>query len=294
MTQKKIVSLRMEDINPFVRHIKLKYFRHEAPEGLSTGMRAIYDHQFLYVFEGKGLIEIEGNLFHPQRGDLFFIEPTQKHCIVSNVETPLVLLGIQFDFSKNNSDKKYMLPAVALEKFNFDNVIENVTFIDFEGFRPNLFFENPSRVEDALTEMANEYRMQKRYCSDRINALMLAFIFYVARYSSPGKPVKEKPQKAVESIIDYIHKNFNKPVSVREVAALFHFHPSYINKLMIYHTSVPVHQYIINLRICKALELLNTTDKTVDEIANLVGFEPNYFSKVFKKKVGRCPSHGRH
>lgn len=49
--------------------------------------------------------------------------------------------------------------------------------------------------------------------------------------------------------------------------------------------------YLTDLRMEKALELLNTTDEKTYQIAARIGYEdPNYFSYVFKKRFGVSPS----
>ena len=55
-----------------------------------------------------------------------------------------------------------------------------------------------------------------------------------------------------------------------------------------YNTTI--HQYLLNYRLKKATELLINDELNVKEIAYFCGFEdPNYFSKVFKKRYGRSP-----
>ena len=53
-------------------------------------------------------------------------------------------------------------------------------------------------------------------------------------------------------------------------------------------------QYLTNVRLEKAKELLKNTDAKTYEIAEKVGFsEPNYFSFIFKKNIGLSPSQYR-
>ena len=55
-----------------------------------------------------------------------------------------------------------------------------------------------------------------------------------------------------------------------------------------YNTTI--HQYLLDYRLKKATELLINDELNVKEIAFFCGFEdPNYFSKVFKKRYGRSP-----
>jgi len=66
---------------------------------------------------------------------------------------------------------------------------------------------------------------------------------------------------------------------------------SKFRKLFKSETGYSPHQYHLNLRICKAKELLQTTQLNIKEITYQTGFESEfYFSKLFRKKVGVSPS----
>jgi AraC-like DNA-binding protein len=50
-------------------------------------------------------------------------------------------------------------------------------------------------------------------------------------------------------------------------------------------------EYLRMIKMKEAAKLLSTTNKTVSEISNYVGFkDSNYFSKTFKKHFGKTPS----
>ena len=50
-------------------------------------------------------------------------------------------------------------------------------------------------------------------------------------------------------------------------------------------------QYITSIRMTKAKELLETTDLTINEIGDLIGYQNAlYFSRIFKKTVGTAPT----
>ena len=56
------------------------------------------------------------------------------------------------------------------------------------------------------------------------------------------------------------------------------------------YTGMTPKEYINNIRISRAKELLVNTDMTMSEIAERTGFyDQNYFSRMFKKHTGSCP-----
>lgn len=59
-------------------------------------------------------------------------------------------------------------------------------------------------------------------------------------------------------------------------------------------TGEPPNAFIRKIRLHRAMELLETTDRNVSEIAYEVGFnDPNYFSRAFNKAFGKAPSEYR-
>ena len=67
--------------------------------------------------------------------------------------------------------------------------------------------------------------------------------------------------------------------------------PAYFSTLFKKEMSQTYVAYLTDLRLNKAVELLNTTDYKTYVIAEMVGYqEQNYFSYVFKKKFGIPPT----
>ncbi|QOR34989.1 helix-turn-helix transcriptional regulator [Clostridium sp. 'deep sea'] len=90
---------------------------------------------------------------------------------------------------------------------------------------------------------------------------------------------------------EVITNNYVDPLSVEQLAKYVELN-SYKLKVgfkKIYHTTI--YGYIRNLRMIKAKEYLESGEKSVIEVANLVGYaNPSHFSAAFKKKYGINPS----
>lgn len=70
--------------------------------------------------------------------------------------------------------------------------------------------------------------------------------------------------------------------------------PNYFSSLFKKEIGQSTVNYITNLRISKAKELLEKTDKSVVGIAELIGYnDSNYFFRVFKKNAGVTPQQYR-
>ena len=83
-------------------------------------------------------------------------------------------------------------------------------------------------------------------------------------------------------------------LSVELVCEHLHISQSYFSSIFKQATGQSFVQYLTDLRMDRALELLRETDSKTYEIAQRIGYdEPNYFSYVFKRKFGESPSQYR-
>lgn len=89
---------------------------------------------------------------------------------------------------------------------------------------------------------------------------------------------------------NYIERHLGEDLSRNKLAELACLNPSYLARLFRSRTGYSLVDYITKRKIEKVREMLLTTDKTVSEIANELGYtNMPYFSKVFKKETGCTP-----
>ncbi len=90
---------------------------------------------------------------------------------------------------------------------------------------------------------------------------------------------------------EYMQENYgDEELSVEKVSRILHVSPNYFSSLFKKETQVPFIAYLTDIRMKKAVELLDKTDDKSYMIAEKVGYsDPNYFSHVFKKHYGVSP-----
>ena len=101
----------------------------------------------------------------------------------------------------------------------------------------------------------------------------------------------EKSTRTIAVAKEYILKNYNNDISLDDVSREVNISPYYFSKLFKDETGEGFVEYLTNLRIEKAKELLSGTSYSMKEICQMVGYtDPNYFSRIFKKNVGVTPT----
>jgi len=99
----------------------------------------------------------------------------------------------------------------------------------------------------------------------------------------------------ISELISRIKMVPNLDMSVSECAAFCNMSKAHFTRMFKRTTGLPPVQFMLGLRIDRAKELLDFTDKSIGEIAEASGFpNQNYFARIFKKAMGISPSQYRH
>ena len=112
---------------------------------------------------------------------------------------------------------------------------------------------------------------------------------------NPEKEKNPKEKETFNRIIAYIHKNYsNSDLSMRDIGELFGLNASYLSRRFKSHYGVSIFDFLTNTRIDKGKELLTETDKSINQIAEAVGFNSSAsLIRAFKKSENITPGEYR-
>ncbi|MEG7531482.1 MAG: helix-turn-helix transcriptional regulator [Hungatella sp.] len=96
-----------------------------------------------------------------------------------------------------------------------------------------------------------------------------------------------------EEVTAYIRQHYAK-ITIRDLATTFHFQEDYFNRLIKLRTGLTYSEYVQHIRLSQAEFLLKTTNQSIEQIADRVGYHnKGYFYKIFKEKYHMTPSRYR-
>lgn len=100
----------------------------------------------------------------------------------------------------------------------------------------------------------------------------------------------EEQQDLVSRIRFYIQDHLDGDTSLTAIAEHFHFSREYLLRVFKKESGITILQYINDIKINKAKELLKNPELPIKEIAQLLGFNSTgYFIRFFKSKMGISP-----
>lgn len=109
-----------------------------------------------------------------------------------------------------------------------------------------------------------------------------------------GNTNEESVNHKVSKAKEYILKNYKKPIRLIDVANFLELNPAYFSRIFRQKTGVCFVDYLAEIRINKAIELLKNSNMNISEISEEVGFvRSRYFTEIFKKRKGMTPSEYR-
>lgn len=106
--------------------------------------------------------------------------------------------------------------------------------------------------------------------------------------------IRTSKSRRIAKVCEYIDKNIEEPIRLGDVAQLVSMSESAFSHFFKKKTNCTFIDYVTNLRIARACQLLSETTYTVAEICYTCGFNNlSNFIRIFKKKKGSTPQEYR-
>ena len=152
-----------------------------------------------------------------------------------------------------------------------------------------------SAFERLSEQMVREFSMRRPVYMDTCVACLLQMLALLARkYALRQSNVNTKSESRINAACRRIYDNVKEPPSAEELAAECCLSVSRFLHLFKEVTEKPLKEFINDIRVKRAKEMLALTEMSVRDIACAVGFDDqNYFSRVFRKAEGCSPTEYR-
>lgn len=157
--------------------------------------------------------------------------------------------------------------------------------------RLRLKHENYKSVKLLLDDMMREYKSGAECRKTMLTSQFARLAVTLSRLYSFDGGWDGQDVVNIAKAVSYMENHFTENISAGQLAELSHYSGRHFMRIFRKTYNASPLEYIIDLRINHACMLLRSTGMTVSETAKKCGFDDvNYFSRLFKKRMGISPS----
>ncbi|MGQ7888848.1 response regulator transcription factor [Paenibacillus sp. WC2504] len=146
-------------------------------------------------------------------------------------------------------------------------------------------------LKDMELDFLNYSELKERFENfESLCSFLYDILIYIKQLN--GHTVNEGDINAYFSqMVKYIDTHFQSRLYLKDLSAKFYINQVYCCQFFKKNLGKTFSEYVTELRIKKACELLKHTELSIEEVATKVGyFDYYYFNKVFKKQCGITPT----
>ena len=270
--------MELINISPYIRFANMLCFEQQR------GPSKTYDCRFLYTFKGSAVLHMMGQEYQLQKGALVIFQPGTEYVI--HPTGSITLAVFDFDYTQAyNHTSDYLIPCPPAV-FQPERAHEQVCFIDAPALNQPFFHPNAKFLEPEIREIITEFQVKRIFFREKNSVQFKNLIIDLTRHQQLGNIHND----VVRQVIQYIDDHGTGRISNAQIGSDLNYNPNYLNKLMIQHTGMTLHQYVLQSRLDYAMTLLHTTDRSINDIALELGFYSlSHFSNYFKKQTGTTP-----
>lgn len=243
-----------------------------------------YHDQFeiYYLLNGERFYFIENTTYHVKKGDIVLISKNLLH--------------------KTNTTNKHAHERILLlfEKDflnNFIKISENTDPYYCFNSKQNVYSLDPDEqlwIENHLFNIIKENQNKDEWSQVYIKILIMELLIFLNRIARSKTPFTETYTDhihgKISEIASFVNSNYNDNLSLKRVADLFNYSPTYLSKIFKEVTGFNFVEYKNNVRIKEASKLLLNSKLNITEIASRTGYNNlTHFGRIFKKITGYSP-----
>ncbi len=245
------------------------------------GAHAHENFEFHYIFDGKGVVDIEKNQIHVQKNNFYITGPFIKHGQHTDEHDPMkeYCIECKIDFEEDRDNQ---------ETARFESISK---IPDYECYEDSgTILEKLQLIEELGKNETFGVLSQIQLLTAQVVLLSLQGK-YQKYFLLPHKVKQDMSKQRVTAIKNYIDANISENITLKDVAQKFFFSEKQINRMIIAEYKCTFHQYVSRIRLEMAVNLLKDTIIPIEDVATEAGFTSyRQMLRVFDKNNLEKPS----
>jgi len=228
-------------------------------------------HELYFLVNGETKYFVADEIFHLKPGDFIFIPREILH--KTDSETCLHNERILLSFG----DEMFAGEAALFDELNRTKII-------------HIPANKRYQVEELLYKIQAEYEREDIYHGILKKLYIQELIVLLCRLKYDFVPAKTESELLINSVAEFIRENFAQELTLAVLGKKFGLSASFLSRRFKEVSGMGINEYITNVRIHNAAQLLKQERLSVTEVAARCGYsDSNYFASVFKKIKGITP-----
>lgn len=239
------------------------------------------------VTQGQAMHWVEGGAFPIAAGDVFLLQGKQSHYYFE--PQALRLTNVMYDpksIGLLNDELRKMPGYCAM-------FLLEPAYRRQHRFASRLHLSRTplAHVEQLVEELETECTGRAVGYEAAAQAKLIELMVFLARSYDTSKVPEAQALLRVGHVIRALENDFSRHWKIDELVQIAHMSRSNLISVFRKATGRPPIEYLLHIRIQKAMQLLHGTSMNITEIAMETGFnDSNYFSRQFKSIAGKTPS----
>ncbi len=251
--------------------------------------------QIWYVLKGICENIVEGTKHVLSKDDVFIIPRKKEHTTIPLKNSEIICCEFSYEYFFNMSEN-------TMFKDLYNSILSFSSIYCFLCDSPDLYSgfklrpEISELIKSRMKYMLSEYTKCDLYFEQLISAEIINMLIIISREYKKSPICEnitilhEKYRPLVENAIEYIDTNYNKPLKLEDVCKISMISKTYFCYLFKMITNRTFVEYLIDVRIQKAVELLKHPQNSITWVGFEVGFnDSTHFSRTFRKVQGMSP-----
>lgn len=236
-------------------------------------------HELHYIAEGRCDVLIGRRVYRLRGGDIAVIPARTLH---------------KTDYLYYVPTTKYVISLTRETAREIDAFLgEEVTPACLAPGKVTVPLQRREAVGLLLGRMHYEYDNRPPHAHSVAKACLTELLISLLRYRSQEEESDGSTDEGIErihAVTQYLFDHMTEDLTLPRVAEHFAVSPSHLSRTFKKVTGMGLREYLADLRIQQACELLLMTQLSVTDIADRCGFgDSNYFGDAFKKAIGVSP-----
>ncbi len=231
--------------------------------------------EFIWLFEGEITIQCEGKQFILTPNHVFMFYIGHRHSMVSTQGSVSIAFRLNKDYIKKLN--------LSFDKIPFINRIYTFRELAYKYHEVPLIMSQLIRLMKSKTlDTTAHYRLIGYYN-------MYLYDLYSVRLKDRYLDIKKKNYDPYlvrfYKINDYISKNYQHKITLEDLSSLVGISTYRLSHFIREILGITLQEYISNIRLDKAIQLLKNTDIPIQSIVDQCGFsDQKYLNQAIKKK----------